>query len=243
MGFFDSLGKVFGIGDKFSPSPYGQGNPQFKPGQYSSGIPLPDRVSPLAPKLGAYRNLNPYAAKQVGPLQEYDAIKNRLNQRTQATNNEANDAITRRYAALNAVGSGSYQKALEQQQQAYQSQQVQNEQEVGFAEAQARRALQEQENQRQFGSEESYKQREFAASQGEREATLGVDQFNADLAFRQNMAAFESNSKLRALDLAGYQAEMGARDSAFNKDLAQYTAKNQGGLLGAGGFLGTGLFK
>jgi len=166
-----------------------------------------------------------------------------LQSQRQMSNNEANDAITRRFAAMNAVGSGAYQKALERQQNQFQELGAQTEMDVSGQESQARRALMEAEAQREFGSSEAQNQRAFAASEGKRASELGIAQYNNDLAFRQAMAKFDSNSKLRQLDLAGYQSELAANEQDFNKQLAQYTTKNQGGLLGAGGFLGTGLGK
>lgn len=138
----------------------------------------------------------------------------------------ANDAVSRRFAAMGAGGSGSAVKASERifQDAADKSVQAQNE-----LESATRAQFGEQEANRAFQSNEAMKGRNAAR-----------EQFNSEVDFKDKVFRFDSTSKLAQLELGFIQSERDAQDQNFNKEMARYQQANQGGLLGGGGILGTG---
>ena len=194
---------------------------QFTPGMASSGI--------AAPQLGDFERQNVgdlYKGKDFsGSLPEFDTIRANARSMANAEKSGAMEALARKYAAMGNLNSGSYIKQSRLTDQGYNQAASKMLADIGAQEAQQRRALQQAEGNKEFQSREAYN----AAKRQE----------------GQNV--FENATKLRALDLALFKANQEAQDSAFNAEMANYQAryseKNTGGLLGGGGFLGTGLFK
>lgn len=226
----------------FSPSGYAGSPGEFK--SYTAGMELPKEVKiPDAPDIK-----NPEAYKEkgfAGPLPEYDLLRRQMTERIQSDasrkKSEAQDAIKRRFASMGGLNTGSY---IKQSQLADESADTQAGEalkdanlQLGFQEAQARRGLEREESQKAFQSGEAAKGREFQIPQLSFQNKFQA----ADFGFRQNLAQFDSRSKLKQLDLAFNQLEMDRINTQFNKELARHTADNSGGLFGAGGVLGLGI--
>jgi hypothetical protein len=199
---------------------------------------IKDRFAKLQNRLDELPGIKPlgaeapsYQAKDLsGPLAEFEPIRQQALQQANAGTQNANDALQRRYAAMGGGNSGAF---IKQQQQLLQNgedkkQEVLNN--VNAQEAQARRALQQQESQKEFQSQEASKGR-----------SLTREQYNSDLDFKNSAFKFDQTSKLAQLELGFQQSERDSEDQRFNKELALYQARHSGGLLGAGGILGTGL--
>lgn len=169
--------------------------------------------------------IDAYKAKAInGPLPEYDLARNKLNEDSNVAGQAGSEALARRFAAMGGgLNSGSFIKQNEIQNDANLNRRSEGMREIGVQEAQAKRTLQEAENQKEYASQESSKQ------------------FNASQAFNDKVFRFDSSSKLGQLDLAYKSAELNAATEAYNAELNAYTAKHSGGLLGAGGILGTGI--
>jgi hypothetical protein len=166
----------------------------------------------------------------TAPLPEYDQIRNQTQMALNAQKQGSSNAIDRRFAAMGNMNSGAYVKAQQMNDQQSDETAANAMSGIGFQEAQARRALQQQESNKEFQSGESTKQ--FNANQSTQYKQLN-NQFN--------QWKFDANSKIGQLDLAYKNAQQQAADDQFNAEMAQYQARHSGGLLGSGGFLGTGI--
>lgn len=208
------------LGGKRSPGGVGYDEARIKA--------IQDRIAGQQAKLDAQpaiRKIGPgpsaYQAKQVNPYmsQYQERVSNQVN----AGANSANDALARRFAAMGGGNSGAFIKAQQQLMSDAEDKKLQaaNEFDANFR---------QQEADREFQSGEQAKQREFAAENA-----------NVENEFKDRVYRFDSSSKLAALELQAVQAERDAQDQNFNKAMSLDAAKHQGGLLGAGGFLGTGI--
>lgn len=175
--------------------------------------------------------LSAYVAKDFSqPLPEYDQVRNQTSMQLNAQNQSNQDAMSRRFAAMGGQNSGAYVKAAQIGDQQANETRANAMNQIGMQESQARRALQQGEATKEFQSGESTKQ--FNANQATQYKQLS-NQFNQSL--------FENNSKIAQLDMAQKQAVADSQATNFNADMANWQAQRSGGLLGAGGFLGTGL--
>lgn len=227
---------------RFKPSESATKMPDFKPGMGSEGLEIPGGVSPFQP--GNQQAFIPeaYQAKDVsGALPEYEMLRSNLSNQFNAQRGSAMDALDRRFAALGNLNSGARLKSQEKLESSLAQARNEALNQIGFQEAQARRGLQEAEAGRAFASGESRAQMGFGASQSAIDRANQIGMFNTQLEQQNRQFQFDAKSKLRQLDLALYQAQVDNVNTQFNKELAQYQAYNQGGLLGGGGLLGTGL--
>ena len=217
--------------------------------------------------------------------QIYEFQRKRAEQAVNKQNQEENDALSRRFAAMGGLNSGAYIKqqqiqgdtAMQRRQDALEG--------IGAQEAQARLAQEEAQKQREFskserlGSQEfaggeAQKQRQFATGErlgqqgfqsGEREAAQKFASNEAESAFgrQKNLQAFQQDFQKQLLgQQQSFQDKWAQKDfevnleklrqsnraldlesdaQEFNKRMGQWTQSHSGGLLGAGGFLGTGL--
>jgi hypothetical protein len=141
-----------------------------------------------------------------------------VTQRANQTAQQGRDAMTRRFAALGGLNSGAAIKALER------ADNTANEQrEAGLAEIDAR------EGQNQFAAEEADKVRAFQGNQAA-----------IDRAMQQKAFDFQTGAQF---NLQKDQLRLAQEESAFNRRMARHQMENSGGLLGGGGFLGTGIGK
>lgn len=161
-----------------------------------------------------------------GPLPQFDLMRKRVQQRSQAEGQTQQDAMRRRLAAAGTLNAGAGIKAL---QVAQESQARATEDAVQGVEA--------QEAQARAGLEESARGRNLAR-----------EQFNESMAFQDRMARADNfakfqglESQLDSLDMQRIQLKLQQEESAFNQRLAKWQAANTGGLFGGGGFLGLGL--
>lgn len=175
------------------------------------------------------------------PNNPYQGADPYATQRTQATNaaqgagQQSMDAISRRYAAMGNLNSGSYTSALQdagdQTQKATEgaisginSQEnaanIQNQQ---FQQAQGQQAG-------EFGQQLAQQGSQFGQSQNQQ-----LGEFQGSQA--QQASQFGTSSELQQQSLNNDAAA-----NAINASLGQYQQQHSGGLLGGGGMLGTGLF-
>ena len=228
--------------NKFKPGVAGQGIPEFKEGMGSGGLSAPDSVGPINPNLPDFNLGTKYTAKDFSaPLPEYDLQRQKLDAQFNNQRSTAMDALDRRFAAMGGGPSGAQVKSQLMLENQLSQNRNQAANDIGFAEAQARRGLQSQEGQKEFQSGEAYTQRGFGASDTARQQALSLAQYNNQSAIQQGQFKFDAQSKMRQLDLARYNADIAARESAFNKELSQHQAGQTGGLFGGGGFAGLGI--
>jgi hypothetical protein len=173
----------------------------------------------------------------TGPLPEFGTFRRRAEQQIGAGVQQANDALTRRFSAMGNLNSGA---AVKQQQLLEDQGRQEKEtamQDIDAKESAARRELQSQQDSQDMALQESVRGR-----------NLQRDQSNAERQFQDKVFRFDQKSKLKQLDLSidslGFQQDQlqQQKDEAeFNKRMERYKAGHTGGLLGGGGFLGTGI--
>lgn len=185
-------------------------------------------------------NQSVYKAKDVSkPLAEYDAMRSRLSQRSNADVGQQQDAMQRRFASQGGLNSGA---AIKQQQLIAEAGAQNREQAmegVNSQESAERRRLQEAESQKEFQSQEaatgrqfqsqealagrafaageSRLGREFAAGESRlgREAQRGM--FDEDMKFKDKVATWENSARGEQLKLAWEQLGLAQDEAAFNK--------------------------
>lgn len=152
-----------------------------------------------------------YKAKQMNAaLPEYDAMRNKLAQRTSADTQQQQDAMQRRFAAQGGLNSGA---AIKQQQLVAETGVQQREQgmeAINTQEGAEQRRMQEAENQKEFQSQEAGAGRQFAASESQlgREHARGM--FDDNQKFQEKWNTIGQSNTLRQLD-------MQAEEMKFNK--------------------------
>lgn len=204
-----------------------------------------------------------YQAKKIqGPLPEYDYLRNKANEQINQASSAAQDAIQRRFASMGALNSGAAIKSQQLQQENTDKQKADTLQGIGFQEAQARRALENEEAQKEYQSQEALKGRKFSADEASLGRRFSADQakqarnfeaqqqvlqrnmqrefFNADQQFKNDVFKFESGTKIQGLEQAWQQFELDKENTDYNKEQNEWTKRHSGGLFGAGGFLGLG---
>lgn len=160
----------------------------------------------------------------------YDVVRQRSNQKYDQQKQQGNEALQRRFAAMGALNSGAALKAEQL-----------NNQQVDEAKDMAARDidLQEQEgaNQRNFASQEAEKARQFQGQQNQLQRDMG----SRELDLRKYLGELEQSNTAKRLDLELKNSDLEREAMYFNQDMANWEKKHSGGLLGAGGFLGTGI--
>lgn len=226
------VGKLFGVGGG------GIGGAGVSDLSQVASNPLIDslktQVSGMqAPKqLGAGDIGTAYAAHDYTneALPEFESMRNRLNSQYSQAQGQAQDAIDRQFAAAGGgPGNGAQAKQTENLAAQTEKQKGEDIQGINAQEAQAKRALNETEKQRAYESGEAVKGRQFQAGE-----------FNAQSVMQNEQFKFSANSTIAGLDQGWREAQAEASNNEFNRQLAEFQAKHSGGLLGGGGFLGTG---
>lgn len=164
--------------------------------------------------MGSYDPGNPYKDK-VGNGSPYDYLRNKATQEAGNSQAQAQDAITRRAAAMGNLNSGSYIKAQEELGRQAQDQAQNARGQIDVAEVQG--AL-------------PYRQMEQQQSQFEKQLGQQESQFSREMPLKQ-----------RQLDLEERQQNLDAHANDLNYQLGQYQSQHSGGLFGGGGALGLGL--
>lgn len=157
------------------------------------------------------------------PATTFERQRERISQATGGQTQQSTDAMRRRFASLGMSSSGAAIQAEQQVRDRGAQTQASAMADVDAAEgAEMERRAEVGEN-RKFQAGEAQKGRDFEG--GFRSREFDFNRMNAD----------------RQFGLAERQTKLGEDESAFNRRLAKYTAGNQGGFFGAGGFLGTGI--
>lgn len=139
-------------------------------------------------------------------LPEFEQLRQQQRQKFLAQKQDANDAISRRFAAMGNLNSGAAIKTQQITNQQIDEQANQADQAIGFQQAQQRTQLNEAQKGRDFQSAEAQKARD------------------QDLSFKDKVFAFEKDSKLKQLDLAERQFALDKDAQEFEKRLAEMEA-------------------
>lgn len=154
------------------------------------------------------------------PLPQFDQLRKQAQQRANQAAQAGTDAIKRRFAAIGGLGSGA---AIKQQnlmrQQANQQLEDANAN-INVAEAQERSRLAD----RDFAAQQNQLQRDFAAKEAEKGRSFQRELSDKDFAFKNQVFAFEKDSKLKQLDLAQKQFDLDKETTEFNKIIAAIEA-------------------
>ena len=191
----------------------------------------------------------PYKAKDVSaPLPEYDAMRARLTQRSNADVGQQQDAMQRRFAAQGGLNSGA---AIKQQQLVAEAGAQNREQAmegVNSQEAAQRAQLQAAESQKEFQSQEAATNRDSTQSFAAGESALGRQftagesklgreqqqgQFDKDLAFKDKVQTWSEGQAAKQMDLAYKQFGLQQNESDFNR-LSALSQMDDDALLGMG---------
>lgn len=188
-------------------------------------------------------NQSVYKAKDVSkPLPEYDAMRARLTQRSNADVGQQQDAMQRRFASQGGLNSGA---AIKQQQLVAEAGAQNREQAmegINSQESAERRRLQEIESQKEFQSQEAATGRQFQAGESQlgrdfagNESRLGRDfaagesrlgreaqrsMFDDDLMFKKDVQTFFQTNEGKKLALAADQLDLAKHESAINEAIA-----------------------
>lgn len=172
-----------------------------------------------------------YKAKTFnGPLPEFEATRQKVLGQVSSAKSQNIAAIQRKAAALGATGGGAFMKQTQLASEAGDQQALDATTQIGAQESAAKRELNAAEENKVFQSQEAIKGR-----------NLSREAMNADQQFKFGLAKIDARSKLAGLELAFDDAERSRANEKYNMELAEYQKKHSGGLLGAGGFLGTGI--
>lgn len=218
MGVFDPGGLLKGQGA--SPGSEFMGKPDIN--QFGNS-PLHDSISGQVDNLKNFK-YDAYKAKDMSnsALPQYDAMRSRLDRQYSQSQGQAQDALDRQFAAAGGgPGNGAQAKQTENLAADVNRQKSSDLEGINQQEAQTRFGLQQAEAQKEFQSQEAGKGYGFQAQQAGLQGQMGLGQ----------------------MDLGYQQAQAESRNNEFNKVMAQHQAAHSGGLLGGGGFLGTGMFQ
>lgn len=161
---------------------------------------------------------------------QFDVARERAAQRSSADAQATTGAIQRRFASMGGLNSGASIKAQQIAQQQAQAQREDAIAGVDAAQQQYAEQLAESERGRAFQASQSGLDRGF---QGEQNALAR--------ALQARQLDMQGTQFDKQFDLQGRQFDFQKDESAFNRRLAKYQAGRSGGLLGGGGFLGTGI--
>lgn len=164
----------------------------------------------------------------------YDTLRSRARQQSDVAKNQGLEALQRRYAAMGNLNSGSY---IAQQNQLNQKadEDLQNRLgDIGLSE-------QEGANQRNFQREMTQGAQAFQSKQAELARDFQAGQADKEMALKRELSKNELQQTMRKLDLEFQNSELERQAMQANMDMNNWQKQHSGGLLGAGGFLGTGI--
>lgn len=223
------------------------------------------------PQEGAYQAQGPfkdtgstYQAKDYSNADlGYGAVQNQATQKLNTQNSGAQDAIQRRFAAMGNLNSGAYAKSAQMQDQSNAENVASTDTSIGFQQAQARNTMNQAEQNKEFQSGEAANQRGFAgqqavnqenfqgsedvanrnlqSSQANASRDMQASEFNTGNQMKNQEFQIGESGQLAGMDLGYKNAEQNQAEDQYNAQMNSYQAMHSGGLLGAGGFLGTGL--
>lgn len=173
-----------------------------------------------------------YKAKDVSKsMPEYDAMRARLTQRSNADVGQQQDAMQRRFASQGGLNSGA---AIKQQQlvaEAGAQNREQGMEGISSQESAERRRLQEAESQKEFQSQEAATGRQFQSKEAQAgrdfaagESRLGREaqrsMFDVDMGFKEKVQSWSETNEGKKLDLAYKQFGLAEHESAINQAIA-----------------------
>lgn len=182
-----------------------------------SGMTAPGQIT--SADAGSAYQAKDYSNADLG----YGQIQNQTTQKLNAQNDTSQDAIQRRFAAMGNLNSGAYTKAAQMQDNSSAQNVADADTNIGFQQTQARNAMNQQEQNKSFQSNEALQNRQFQGDE-------------TNVANNMKNQEFQVGS-----DLSYKNAEQQAADTNYDAEMNAYQAKHSGGLLGSGGFLGTGI--
>lgn len=159
-------------------------------------------------------------------LPEFDTQRSRISQQAGADEQAQQEALQRRFAAIGNLNSGAAIKGA----QLVSDQAVKNK-----ADALSQVDMQESARKQQLAD------RNAQLEEAVKGRNLTRESANAAMDFQNRTFNFDANSKLAALEQGQSQLELAKKESDINAAQNEYTQKHSGGLLGGGGFLGTGI--
>lgn len=170
---------------------------------------------------------------QSGGQDPYAYQRNLAQQRASGQQQSNFDALQRRFAANGGMNSGA---AIQAEQNANRDTQQNLENTQGsISQQQGQNTIEQQQRQAMLGQQQA-----FAGQQTGLERQQQESQFGRSLGQQASQFQQELPLKQKALDLEAKQQGMDLQAMTFNEGLAQWQQSHSGGLLGAGGFLGTG---
>jgi hypothetical protein len=160
--------------------------------------------------------------------QHFNNQRQLVGQRFADSNRQATDAMQRRFASMGLQNSGASVAAIQQGQQQADRGREEAMMNLGGQEAQANQAYNDAITARNFQREGTNYQSQLA------------DQA-ANNPISRLMQQLQAQGAVNDMDMAYKKFGQEESDNWFNRYIAKKTLESQGGLLGGGGFLGTGL--
>lgn len=232
MGFSIKLPKLADVAKAVAPVYMGVGGQALKFGQGlagQAGVPMPGGqpgqtgVSASGAPQFAMRNTSEFMkdtpADQIKRVQlgdsamggaaarRYASMKEQMGQQANAAHDQANQDLTRKFAAMGSAGSGAHIKLQQQADQQGEEQRQRSMNELNIAE------------------ETETAQRDDARQMAQAQMDQQLNIAQADTNFKQKVFNFESGSKLHELDMAERQQQIDANSTEFNKRMAEQMAK------------------
>lgn len=241
---------IFGGDDEFSPLAQYMGKSNladYGANPYSQGLSdavskMPE-YSPISAQPYQYQG-GSYTAKDMSKeaLPQYDAIRSRINTQFNGQQQQGQEALDRQFAAMGG-GPGNGAQLKQTENLATGIAQAKGNALLGLdaEEANARSALTQREKDKEFQSGEASRGYGFQAGlEGSRQG-MQAGMFNKQMQMNQDQFKVGTMKDIAGLNTAWDQAMAESNNNEFNKILAIRQSKHSGGLLGGGGFLGTGI--
>lgn len=175
-------------------------------------------------------------------LPQFDSERNQVNSQYSQNQSEAQDALNRQFAAAGGgPGNGAQAKSTEALAYNTEQQKSQDLQSINSQEAATRTQLQQTQQQEAFQSGEQAQGEQFSANETANQEEMQAGEYNQQMEQAQNQFGFQANSTIAGLNDSWDEAQAQSNNNAFNMTMSQWQATHSGGLLGGGGFLGTGI--
>lgn len=164
------------------------------------------------PIQGAYK-----AKKTDTALPEYDAMRARLNQQSNADVQQQQDAMQRRFASQGGLNTGAAIKQAQIVADAGVQKRDQGLQDINTQESAEQRRLAEGEANKEFQSNEAATGRSFTANESKLGREQQQGQFESNQSFQDKWNTIGQSNTIKQLDLAAKSFDLQAQESAFNQ--------------------------
>lgn len=167
----------------------------------------------------------------------YQQRRDEAQRNSQASLQEGEGALNRRFSSLGMQGSGASIAANLKNREIAEASKQKALADISGQELQANMSEAEQEKGRQFAAGEAQKQREFAVVEGDRGRQFQKGMSDQELTLRKEMMSSDKESKLKSFDLAERQFQLAKESEEFNRRLAQLAmgqTPEDPGILGTG---------